>query len=158
VVESVSTSYPAVAETVPRARRALARMAASAGATPEHIDRVRLAVSEVVTNAVEHAYGEREGAVHVSARALDGQLSVLVADDGRGLGRASRQKAGLGVGIAVAKHMSDEFSLLIRSSGGVEVRMHFALGRYPAAQHGNRAPSGRGRRRFAQESGNSDRR
>ncbi len=135
MVESVSSSYPAVAETVPRTRRRLAGIAACAGATAEQLDRVRLAVSEAVTNAVEHAYDDGEGLVHVSAVAAGGHLLVLVADDGRGL-TGSRNREGLGLGLSVAARMSDGFELAKRSCGGVEVQMQFNLGARIAAPEG----------------------
>lgn len=126
IVESLSSVYPAIAETVPRTRRELASVAASAGASPEQVDRVRLAVSETVTNVVEHAYAGEEGLVHVTAVASGGRLSILVADDGCGMG-GSREHSGLGMGLSLAAGVCDAFTLAKRSTGGVEVRMLFAL-------------------------------
>jgi anti-sigma regulatory factor (Ser/Thr protein kinase) len=125
-LESLSTCYPAVVESVPQVRHRLAALAASAGASDELLDRVRLAVSEVVTNAVEHAYRSRAGDIQVTAAMVGDTLSVLVADDGCGLG-GSHASRGLGIGLAVAAQMSDDFTVASRSSGGVEVRMGFML-------------------------------
>lgn len=138
VVKSLSTAYPAIAETVPRSRRQLAGVAASAGATPEQLDRVRLAVSETVTNVVEHAYAGEEGLVHVTAVLSGGRLSILVADDGCGMGR-SREHSGLGTGLSIAAGVCDGFTLAKRSTGGVEVRMQFALSAEGAEPSGARA-------------------
>jgi anti-sigma regulatory factor (Ser/Thr protein kinase) len=129
-LESLSTCYPAVAESVPQARHRLAAIAAAAGASDEVLDRVRLAVSEVVTNAVEHAYRSSGGDIQVTAAMTGERLSVLVADDGCGLG-GSHPSRGLGIGLAVAAQMSDDFTVAPRSAGGVEVRMGFTLS--PAA-------------------------
>jgi Histidine kinase-like ATPase domain len=60
-VASVSESYRAEPGSIPRARMALTRFAAEAGATEEQQEQVRLVVSEAVTNAVQHAYDGRPG-------------------------------------------------------------------------------------------------
>ena len=60
-------SYPAVAESVPRARRDVTRYAAAIpGITEDLLERVRLALSEAVTNAVAHAYPGADGGFRVS--------------------------------------------------------------------------------------------
>ena len=126
LVESLNDSYPAVAETVPRAREAVTRFAAGAGASPEQLEAVRLAVSEALTNAVVHAYRGSAGSINVTAALAEGDLWVLVADDGRGL-RAGGGKSGLGIGLALIARVSDYFAIVKRSSGGTEVRMRFRL-------------------------------
>jgi serine/threonine-protein kinase RsbW len=137
-VASVSESYPARAESIRQARIALTTFAAEAGATEEQQERVRLVVSEAVTNAVQHAYGGRPGEIHVTGVVVSGELWILVADDGRGL-RAVRDSSGLGLGLVWMAQFSDGMTLLARSSGGVEVRLRFdlrhagALGAYESA-------------------------
>src|SRR5690606_24351430 len=53
----------------------------SAYATP-----LALALNELVTNAVEHGLAGREGEVSITAARTDSTLSVVVSDDGVGLG------------------------------------------------------------------------
>jgi anti-sigma regulatory factor (Ser/Thr protein kinase) len=98
-------TYPAIDSTVTHARRSVARFAAAAGLEDERIDAVRLAVSEAVSNAVIHAYPDRDGEVHVSAAVTPRELQVLVIDRGRGL-RAPSQNPGLGLrqGRTVHRH------------------------------------------------------
>ena len=49
-------------------------------------DGVALAVSEAVTNAVMHAYRDREsGAVRIFASVAEGALVVVISDDGPGM-------------------------------------------------------------------------
>ena len=123
----LSESYPAVAESVPRGREALTRLARTAGADDEQLEAIRLAASEALTNAVLHAYGDEPGQVHVTAAVNDGELWMLIADDGRGLGvRTSRP--GLGMGLALIAAMADYFAVVRRAGGGTEVRMAFATG------------------------------
>jgi stage II sporulation protein AB (anti-sigma F factor) len=130
---SLNDSYPALPETVPRVRERLTALAADAGATKDQMERIRLAVSEAVTNAVVHAYGEgrgphgeSRGRIHLMAAVASDELWILVGDDGCGLQRRSN-RPGIGMGLALIAKASDEFSILKRSSGGTEVRMRFRL-------------------------------
>ena len=124
----MNRSYPAVPGSVPAARRELGELAIAAGATPDKLDAVRLAVSEAVTNAVLHAYPDRPGAVHITAAVASSELWVLVADDGCGLeARASRP--GLGLGLALIAQASDDLTVVPRALRGLELRMRFDLER-----------------------------
>lgn len=133
--ENFNESYPANPESVPRARAELTAFASKAGAAGEHLDAVRLASSEAMTNAVLHAYRDPGGAIEVTAWYVPGELWVLVADDGSGL-RVRRDRRGLGLGLALIAQMADEFEILSRSSGGTELRMRFRFERRPPAGGG----------------------
>jgi serine/threonine-protein kinase RsbW len=119
-------SYAAMPASVGEARSAVGDLAVKAGASGETLDAVRLAVSEVVTNAVLHAYGEDPGTIQVTAAALDDELWILISDDGRGLD-ARTDSPGLGFGLALVSQVSDDFSIVSRASGGTEVRIRFNL-------------------------------
>jgi anti-sigma regulatory factor (Ser/Thr protein kinase) len=130
--EALNESYPAVPEAVPLARRALATVAAAAGAVGDRLDEIRLAVSEALTNAVVHAYrGGEVGRVHVTAAVAAGELWVLIGDDGRGL-HAWNDSQGLGLGLSLISWLSDDFAIVTRASDGTEVQMRFDL-RKPVA-------------------------
>jgi anti-sigma regulatory factor (Ser/Thr protein kinase) len=123
---SFSRSYPAVPESVPRARRALVEFAWEAGADPQQTDALKLAASEAITNAVRHAYDGDPGEFQVTAALAGGELWVLISDDGHGLDVASMDP-GLGMGLALIARVSDDFSLMRRASGGTELHMRFSL-------------------------------
>jgi anti-sigma regulatory factor (Ser/Thr protein kinase) len=123
---SVRESYPAVAESVPVARRAITAWAAEAGAGPDQLQAIELAVSEALTNVVLYAYSWRTGEIHVTARVAGDELWVLIADNGCGM-HAGRDTDGLGLGLALISQMTDGFSVVGRSSGGTELRLRFAL-------------------------------
>jgi anti-sigma regulatory factor (Ser/Thr protein kinase) len=125
-VGSLNESLPAVPASIARARSSVGGFAARAGASCEQLDEVRLLVSEAVTNVVQHAYEDTPGDVRVSASACEGELWVLVADDGCGL-QVRRDSPGLGLGLEWMASFSDELTLLERACGGLEVRMRFAL-------------------------------
>jgi stage II sporulation protein AB (anti-sigma F factor) len=122
----LTESYPAVGGSVPRGREALVQLARAAGADEHTLAAVRLAASEALTNAVVHAYGGGPGAIHVTAAANDGELWMLIADDGCGL-TARTSKPGLGMGLALIACVTDYFAVVKRSGGGTEIRMRFAI-------------------------------
>src|ERR1700720_2139465 len=97
-VARVTDSYPAIAASVPRVRGVLTEFAAAAGVSDGQLEGVRLVVSEAVTNVVRHAYDGHTGEVHVSASLQDGELRIVIADDGCGLPNR-RGTRGLGLGL-----------------------------------------------------------
>jgi serine/threonine-protein kinase RsbW len=125
--QTMSHTYPAVADSVPRAREALSTFARAAGATADQLDSIRLAVSEATTNVVVHAYDDDSGRIQLNAGLSAGELWVLIADDGLGM-RPQIESPGLGFGLSLISQVCDEFEIAKRSSGGLEVRMRFALG------------------------------
>jgi anti-sigma regulatory factor (Ser/Thr protein kinase) len=130
----VSESYPAVAESISRAREALAGLATAAGACSDEVDAIRTAVSEAMTNAVLHAYrGSGTGRVHVAATVAGCEFWILVADDGGGL-RVRPDSPGLGFGLTLIAQVCDEFTILERAAGGTEVQMRISLARAGAAR------------------------
>lgn len=122
----LSESLPATPEAIAPLRHGVADYARAAGIHGDQLDDVRLAVSEAVTNVVLHAYPDDPGQVHVTARVVDNELWVLVADDGCGLSKPS-VRPGLGWGLAFITEACDEFTLAERSGGGAEARMVFRL-------------------------------
>jgi anti-sigma regulatory factor (Ser/Thr protein kinase) len=127
-VMTLNERYPATADSVPRARNALAGFATAAGVTDEQLEAIRLVVSEAVSNAVLHAYDGDGGEIQVTAAVVPGELWVLIADDGFGLRAAERRgNRGLGLGLGWMARFSDGLTLVTRSSGGLEVRLRFDL-------------------------------
>jgi serine/threonine-protein kinase RsbW len=125
--EALNQSYPAVAESVPVARRTLTAVAVAAGASGDRLQEIRLAVSEALTNAVLHAYrGGEPGRLEVTAAVTSGELWVLIGDDGRGM-HAWNDSNGLGIGLSLISGLSDDFAIVTRASGGTEVQMRFDL-------------------------------
>ncbi len=132
---TLTITYPAEPDSVARARHALSDFAATAGANRKQVDAVRLATSEAVTNAVLHAYRGEPGTVHVAAAVVSDELWILIGDDGCGL-QSRPDRPGLGLGLALISQLSDELVVVPRASGGIEVRMRFALVKAPSARVG----------------------
>ncbi len=104
------------------ARHAVAAVARRAGA-PEAD--VKLAVSEAVSNAVTHAFRDREpGMILVRARIDRGKLLVTIADNGTGM-RPNLDSKGLGLGISLITKLAGDVRF-DSSDGGLTVSMSFA--------------------------------
>jgi anti-sigma regulatory factor (Ser/Thr protein kinase) len=127
VVGGLNERYPAVPDSVPRARKALGAFATEAGMAGEQLEGVRLVVSEAISNAVLHAYDGDQGEIQVTAAVVPGELWILIADDGAGLRAERTQNRGLGLGLGWMAQFSDGLTLLTRASGGLEVRLRFDL-------------------------------
>jgi anti-sigma regulatory factor (Ser/Thr protein kinase) len=124
----LTRSWPAIAHSVPAARRALVALAEAAGASSEQLDAVRLASSEALTNIVVHAYpAKHAGLIHVAATVASGELWIVIADDGGGL-RARKDSPGLGHGLRLIADACEELTILQRAGGGTELRIRFNLG------------------------------
>lgn len=129
-------SYPPRAASVAAARRDVADFARRAGLEPERIDDVRLAVSEALTNAIQHAFIKATPGNEVTVTAIKSgdELWVLVADNGSGM-RNRDDSPGLGLGLALINQTTDGFDLVHEAGQGTELRMCFTLrGRGGSAQ------------------------
>jgi stage II sporulation protein AB (anti-sigma F factor) len=113
--------------------------AAEIGVAGDRLESIRLVVSEAVSNAVLHAYDDIKGEIHVTAAVVPGELWILIADDGAGLRAEGSDNRGLGLGLGWMAQFSDGFTLLTRSSGGLEVRLRFELFEGPSEAEGSRA-------------------
>lgn len=131
----LNESLPAVAASVPRARTLAARFAREAGLSQERLHRLRLAVSEAVTNVVVHAYRGRPGTVSVAAAIAAGELWVLISDSGCGYQTPS-DSPGLGLGLALIADACDDFVIAERAEGGTEARLLFTLDSAPTGAAG----------------------
>jgi serine/threonine-protein kinase RsbW len=113
---------------------------------------VGIVISEAVTNAVVHAYRDRDtpGRVHVSASLDDDGVEVAVDDDG--LGMSPREDSpGAGLGLPLMGDLADRVEVSSRGPG-TRIAAFFSL-MGPAGPHGRalaRHVSGRAERRLVQ--------
>jgi anti-sigma regulatory factor (Ser/Thr protein kinase) len=118
-------SLPATPESVRIARHELAKVAYGCGA-----DRlaVRSVVSELVGNAVKHAYRDSgPGPVSITAESAPGCLQISVADEGRGMLPPSEHR-GLGLGIPLSLQLADDLRVETGADGTTVVASFAAAG------------------------------
>jgi anti-sigma regulatory factor (Ser/Thr protein kinase) len=119
----------ATAEQIAVLRSEVTDYAQTVGVADGRLGDVRLAVSEAATNAVLHAYRDREpGMIRVQAQVLDdGCLCIVVEDDGFGpLPRPD--SPGLGLGLPTIASVADAVELSAGSARGARLSMRFATG------------------------------
>jgi PAS domain S-box-containing protein len=116
---------PAHESSVPELRRAVQEFAAGYGADRAALGDMALAVSEAATNAVIHAFLEREpGTVRVCASIGVDEILVVVTDDGRGM-QPRPDSPGLGMGLPLIGQVSKHFDIRVPAGGGTELSMTF---------------------------------
>jgi anti-sigma regulatory factor (Ser/Thr protein kinase) len=150
VVEAtlLDVDLPAEPKSASLARRAV--LGALRGIAVDR-DAVGIVVSEAVTNAVLHAYRDRDrpGRVHVSARLDDEGVQVAIDDDGLGM-RPRVDSPGVGLGLPLIGDLADRVEVYSRGPG-TRIAARFTL-MGPAGPHGRplaRHVTGRAERRMA---------
>src|SRR6476469_3495553 len=117
---------PAREASVPELRGAVQDFAERAGAAKSLLLDLALAVSEAVTNAVIHAFIDRDpGTVRVTASTRAGEIVIVVTDDGRGM-QPRPDSPGLGMGLPLIGQLSAHFDIRVPPGGGTELSMTFA--------------------------------
>jgi serine/threonine-protein kinase RsbW len=91
---------------------------------------IELAVSEAVSNAVLHAYRERDGATPEPGLRLeltedDAGVWIVVSDDGVGMSPRD-DSPGLGIGLSLIAKLSDQL-LVVQGETGTRVHMRFSF-------------------------------
>jgi serine/threonine-protein kinase RsbW len=124
---SLELHLPAAATSVPLGRRAAAQFAEEVGCCPATLWRVRLAVSEAISNAVLHAYGPEDqvGAeLTLRAQARPERVVLSVVDHGTGM-RPRPDSPGVGLGLGIIATSCDDLEIGAGSDGGTIVQMVF---------------------------------
>ena len=124
---AIAHEFDAEPRSVRSAREAVATFAERHGAQDECVDDIRTAISEAATNVVVHAYEDANaGRFRVLAVVGDGELLVIIDDDGRGL-TAPSQNPGLGMGLQLMQEIAEQTLFLTRESGGSTIQLRFQL-------------------------------
>jgi serine/threonine-protein kinase RsbW len=127
-VGELNETFPAVPESVPRARRAVGDFARGQGVAADVLPKVALAVSEACTNVVLHAYRDDRdtGDLEVQADIVDEHLRVIVSDAGVGL-MPHLDSPGLGLGLPIISQTAAVFEVRSSPAGGTELCMRFPV-------------------------------
>jgi len=120
------------------ARVAVSAFAVQLDPTLDILADIKTAVSEAVTNAIVHGYGERKGLVAITALMReDGLLEIAVSDQGRGIADIDQamqpffttqpDKERSGMGFSVMQTFMDKIQVESILGAGTTVRMEKRL-------------------------------
>jgi serine/threonine-protein kinase RsbW len=119
----LDATFPGTPPGVGELRRAVADVARRIGMRDREVDAVELAASEAASNAVVHAYRDHSGRLRLQAGVEDGELHVVIADEGPGLAPRT-DSPGLGLGLPIMAHVSNRFEI-VSGPGGTEIHLAF---------------------------------
>ena len=118
-------AWPAIADTVPRARHAVVGFLRDAETSDPPLSDIGLAVSEGLTNVVHHAYADRDaGEFRVAVDVAEEEIEVVIEDDGIGMVPRA-DTPGLGLGLPLMATLSRHFDARVERGGGTRVFMTF---------------------------------
>ena len=137
-INQMELKFLSVPENESFARVAVSAFAVQLDPTLDVLADIKTAVSEAVTNAIVHGYGEERGVVTVSAAlTADGLLRIAVSDAGRGIPDVARamqpffttqpEKERSGMGFSVMQTFMDRVSVESAVGQGTTVRMQKRL-------------------------------
>ena len=133
-INQMKLEFLSVPENEGFARVAVSAFAVQLNPTLDVLADIKTAVSEAVTNAIVHGYGEKRGLVTVRALLLEnGVLEVTVSDRGRGIANIPQamqpffttqpEKERSGMGFSVMQTFMDDVQVESAPGEGTTVRM-----------------------------------
>lgn len=128
IVRSSHWGAPAERDEIGGLRRQVASFAACAGMPQDDLAELQVAVSEALSNAVLHAYRDRDfnGDMRVEAEVAGGELLVRVRDYGTGMSPRT-DSPGMGLGLSMIARLCKRYSVSRCDGGGTEIGMYFDL-------------------------------
>jgi stage II sporulation protein AB (anti-sigma F factor) len=134
IKNQVKLSLLSINENVGFARTASAAFAAQVDLTLTEIDEIKVAVSEAISNAVIHGYGEfvdRENYIELVMNLYQDKLEFIITDYGRGIVNVeeamqpsfSSDPERMGLGFVFMDSFMDELEVISEPGQGTTVRM-----------------------------------
>lgn len=138
VINQMKLEFLSVPENEGFARVAVSAFAVQLDPTLDVLADIKTAVSEAVTNAIVHGYGEKIGVVCIAAALrMDGMLEITISDQGRGIEDIAQamqpffttqpEKERSGMGFSVMQTFMDNVAVESSPGEGTTVRMEKRL-------------------------------
>ena len=122
-IDHLDVEAPAVPASARVMRTALRRLAMGVGLSEDAAFPLLVAAGEAISNAIEHAYGLREGTVRMRGHCAEGQLVIEISDTGEW--RRPRDE-GRGRGLPLIRKIVDEADVRVADTG-TTVRLAVAM-------------------------------
>ncbi len=127
--DMVELSIPCHPRYLSVARLLVARIGAQTGLTIDEVDDMKVAVSEAITNVIDHAYvGEDQADIIVRFKPGEGELIVEVEDSGTGFEPDKLEErslpdpaAGGGLGLYLVREMADQVQVASAPGSGTKI-------------------------------------
>jgi GAF domain-containing protein/anti-sigma regulatory factor (Ser/Thr protein kinase) len=116
--DRLSTQWPATPDSLAGIRTLLRRWLRVNGAAEAELYDITVAAQEACANAIEHAYGPGAASFTVEADHADGEVRIVVRDQGRW--RAPRGEH-RGRGLSLMRSLMDDVQVTAGEQGGTEV-------------------------------------
>ncbi len=131
IKNQINLIMQSLSENVGIARVTAAAFAAQADLTLSEIEEIRVAVSEAISNAVIHGYGEQNGTIEFSMTLYDDKLEYKIVDYGKGIAdiNLARQPSyssdpeRMGLGFVFMESFMDELDIQSALQQGTTVKM-----------------------------------
>lgn len=139
LVNEIKVRFPALSRNEGLSRSAAAAFAAQCDPTVEEVAAVKTAVSEAVTNAIDHGYRDMEGEIVMNMKLYsDNTLYIQIRDRGRGIAdvkqameptftTAPADEEHSGLGFTVMESFMDKVSVRSAEGRGTSVTMEKRL-------------------------------
>ncbi len=138
IMNEIRLDFPALSENESLARMVVSAFLVPLNPTLEELADVKTAVSEAVTNAIVHGYGERSGIVRLRAQCrADGLITVDISDQGCGIADIARARQPFfttlsgeersGMGFTVMESFMDRVEVQSAPGKGTLVRLQKQL-------------------------------
>lgn len=135
---SAEIKFESLSENERFARMAVSAFVAPYGPTAEEISDIKTAVSEAVTNAVVHGYGDKRGIVEIKMYVDGNVVKIEVLDDGVGIEDVAKAREPFfttcgdgtrsGMGFTVMESFTDKVEVVSAPEEGTRVVMYKKIG------------------------------
>jgi serine/threonine-protein kinase RsbW len=116
-------------------RQAVAGLGEALGLPGSRIADLKTVVTEACNNVVLHAYEDESGPLEVTAEPGQGELEIVIADEGKGFRpRANASGPSLGLGLPLIAALSDSFEISGGAGQGSRTTIRFG---YAPPEFGN---------------------
>lgn len=132
IKNEMKLEFSAISENVGIARITAAAFAAQLDFTLSTLEEIKVAISEAVSNAVIHGYGNTgEGIVTMTLRLIESAIEIVIADQGCGIAdiEQARQPAfssdpeRMGLGFVFMESFMDQLEIWSELNKGTRIRM-----------------------------------
>jgi anti-sigma regulatory factor (Ser/Thr protein kinase) len=120
--QTLRLSFAAEPRRIPSIRRHIGRWLRGNGFGDDDVSEILVACTEACTNAIQHAYGLKEGLVELVAWVQAGEATITVRDFGRWKAPATTDREDAGRGLPLMRGLMDTVDV-VSGEGGTTVTM-----------------------------------